>query len=655
MLLYLWFGVRESGKSNMHRKFGLWIGILLVVVVVLAINVVAGLGLRGARIDATEDKAYTLTQGSRNIAKSPAEPISLTYYYSAGAAQGQAGLQSYGQRVRELLEEYQRASGGKIKLTVVDPEPFSEAEDKAMESGVQGVSLRGGGGGDKFYMGLSGTNTIDTRETIAFFDPSRERFLEYDISRLVTSLANPKKRVVGWISPLQLEGGYRMNPRTRQPEPTMIYQVMREMKSAYDVKRVDTTISAVPADIDVLMVVHPKNLPEPALFAIDQFAMRGGRLMVFVDPLCEADEGEQQFPTATGRSSSLEKLLSAWGVEVPGDQLAADQDIAAKVMTRGSQDQVPYVLWLECKKENMNKDDAVTGQAEKVTLASCGFIKAMEKKEGDTSLRATVTPLIETTARASTIAVDAVQFPPDPRKMFNEFVPGTQKLTLAARLSGKVPSAFASGLPKNADGTDIKVEGEVLKESKDSINVLLFADADVVTDAQWVRRSQFIPGMDSVMKLSDNGETVLAGVDNLAGSTDLIAVRARKEASRPFTKVEEMEKTAQQQYAKELSKIENEVQSTQQRLAQLQNERGGDQSGGLVLTDEQRKELAELQKKLVDSRKSQREVQHKLNADIEGLGQKLLWLNSALMPAALVVAALVIVVVRGVQRRNAAA
>jgi ABC-type uncharacterized transport system involved in gliding motility auxiliary subunit len=580
----------------------------------------------------------------------------LTYYYSARAAQGQAGLQSYAQRVRELLEEFARASSGKITLSVVDPEPFSEAEDRAMESGVQGVSLRGGGGGDKFYMGLSGTNSIDTRETIPFFDPGRERFLEYDIAKMVTSLANPRKRVVGWISPLQLEGGYRMNPRTRQPEPTVIFQVMREMKSAYEVKRLDSaTLSEVPGDIDVLMVVHPKGLPEPAQFAIDQFVVRGGRLLLFVDPLCEADEGEQQFPTALGRASSMEKLLSAWGVEVPEGQLAADQDIAAKVFARGSQEQTPYVLWLECGKANVSADDAVTGQVTKVTLASCGFINVLGKEDGDTTLRATVTPLIETTERASTMAVEGVQFPPDPRQMFNDFVPGTRKLTLAARLSGKVSSAFAGGVPKNADGTDLKVTGEVLKESTDSINVLLFADADVVTDAQWVRRQQFIPGMDSVVKLSDNGEMVLAGVDNMAGSTDLIAVRAREAATRPFTKVEEIEKAAQQQYAKELSRIENEIQSTQQRVAQLQSERGQDQSGGLVLTEGQQKELADLQKKLIDSRKTQREVQHKLNADIESLGTKLLWLNSALMPAALVVAALVIVVARGVQRRRAAA
>ncbi|HEX2837891.1 MAG TPA: Gldg family protein [Phycisphaerales bacterium] len=636
----------------MLRKFGLWIGILLVVVAVLAINVIAGFGLRGARIDATEDRAYTLTQGSRNIAKSPAEPISLTFYYSAKVAQGQAGLQSYAQRVRELLEEYKRASGGKITLTVVDPEPFSEAEDRAMESGVAGAPL---GNGQKFYLGLSGTNSIDTRETIAFFEPGRERFLEYDISRMITSLANPRKRVVGWISPLQLEGGNRMNPRTRQPEPTMIYRVMQEMKSAYEVRRLDTTISEVPKDIDVLLVVHPKDLPEPLQFAIDQYVLRGGRLLLFVDPLCEADEGEQQFPTALGRASSLEKLLTTWGVEVPSDQVVADQDIAARVFTRASQEQVPYILWLECGKENVNKDDAVTGQVEKVTLASSGFVRTLEKKEGETRPRATVTPLIESTARAATMMVEAVEFPPDPRKMFNEFVPGTQKYTLAARLSGSVASAFADGLPKNADGTDITVEGGVLKESTGSINVLVFADADIITDAQWVQRRQIIPGMESLVKMSDNGETVLAGVDNMAGSTDLIAVRARKEATRPFTKVQEMEKTAQQQYAKELARIENEMQSTQQRLAQLQTERGGDQSGGLVLTPEQQKELQDLQKKLLDSRKTQREVQHKLNEDIDSLGTLLLWLNSALMPAALIVAALVIVVVRGMQRRRAAA
>ncbi len=638
----------------MARKFGLWIGILLLVVALVAINVVAGLTLKGARIDATEDKAFTLTSGSRNIARSPTEPITLTFYYSAKAVQGRPDLQSYAQRVRELLEEYQRASGGKIMLTIVDPEAFSEAEDKAMESGVQGVPVPPSG--ENFYFGLSGTNTIDTRETIPFFDPSRERFLEYDISKLVSSLANPKKRTVGWISPLQLEGGYRMNPRSGQPEPTRIFQVMSELKSTYDIKKIETTVSSIPADIELLMVVHPKDLPTPAQYAIDQFVLRGGRLLLFVDPLCEADEGQQQFPTALGRASNLNVLLNAWGVDVAPDTVAVDQEIAARVFTRGGgNEQVPYVLWLECQKESLNKQDAVTGQVQKVMLASAGIIRTLDKKEGDTAPRATVQPLIETSAMAATMQVEAVQVPPDPKKMFSEFVPGTQKFTLAARLSGKVASAFPDGAPKNADGTPIAGLPEHLKESKDSINVLLFADADVVTDAQWVRRQQFIPGMDSMTKLSDNGEMVLAGVDNLAGSKDLIAVRARKEATRPFTKVEEIERLAQQQYAKELTRIETEIQTTRQRMTQLQTQRGDDQTGGLVLTPEQRKEMDDLNKTLLDSRRKQREVQLNLRKDIEALGTKLLWLNTALMPAMLVIAAIVIAIIRAHQRRARAA
>jgi len=266
----------------MGSRIRLVIAGVVLVVLLVALNMLSGLALRGARIDATQGKMFTLTAGSRAIARAAEEPITLKFYYSAKLAQGRPEIQSYAQRVREMLEEYARIGGGRVRLEVIDPEPFSELEDAAVAAGLTGVPLNTAG--DALYLGLVGTNSIDTKETIAFFDPRKERFLEYDITKMMYSLSHPTRRVVGLISGLPLEGGFSMDPRTRQPTQTPPWQVLGEIKGAFDVRNLGDA-AVVPDDVSVLMVVHPKGLSEQTLFAIDQYVLRGGAAMIFVDPM----------------------------------------------------------------------------------------------------------------------------------------------------------------------------------------------------------------------------------------------------------------------------------------------------------------------------------------------------------------------------------
>jgi ABC-type uncharacterized transport system involved in gliding motility auxiliary subunit len=630
----------------MQRPFHLILGVVLLIVAFFALNIVSTRVLRGARLDATDGRQFTLTSGSKSIARSPKDPVTLTLYYSAKQAQGNPSLQTYGARVRELLEEYARISGGKVILNVVDPVPDSESEDAAVAAGIPGFPL----GNGQFYFGLVGTNLIDTKEVIPFFDPAQEAFLEYNVSRLISSLANPEKAVVAWISPLQLEGGYTMNPQTRQPSPLRQWQVLDEIKALYTVKRLDATVDAIPADVDVLIVAHPKGLEERTLFAIDQFVLRGGRLILFVDPLCESDQ-QEQFADASQKASSLGRLLGAWGVEVPEGQLAADQDIALRVMlgSRANPEQWPYVVWLEAGKDQLSAKDAVTGQVRKVTFASSGHVVAMgAMAEG--SPRATIEPIITTTSRASTIPTASLGVQPDPKKLFNEFVPGGKALTLAARLSGTVRTAFPDGPPSNPDGQPIVSPDQQLKESTASIGVLLFADVDVLADAMWIRE-QNILGLRSVQKLADNGDMVVAAVDNFAGSTDLIQVRARQESARPFVKVEEIRKAAEQQYQKEEVRLQQKLEQTQQRMGELEKQKGADASGGLVLSPEQQAELQKFRAEMVQTRKDLRKVKLNLRQGIEDLGTKLKLINAGLVPLAVIVVALIIAFIRAQDRR----
>jgi ABC-type uncharacterized transport system involved in gliding motility auxiliary subunit len=641
-------------STKLSRTLGIIGSTVLALVVLVAFNVLVGKTLRDARWDATQGNIYTLTQGSKRIAQSPKEPINITLYYSGSLAKGQAEIESYAKRVRELLDEYARVSQGKVRVTIIDPEPNSENEDAAVAAGLQGVPA--GPAGENFFFGLVGTNSIDTKEVIPFFDTRRDRLLEYDLSKIISNLANPKKRVVGYISSLQVEGGFRINPQTRQPQQTRQYRAFDDLKSLYEVRNLGGKLDelvAIPEDVDVLLLAHAKNLPEPALYAIDQFILKGGRTIVLVDPLCETDTpmNPQAMPDPATQVSELSRLLGAYGVEVPSGQLAADQELALAVSSGRSAEQIPYVVWLKAQRESLSKEDPITSQVQLVHFASSGFIQAtpLDPASKDEP-RAKITPLITTTSTATPLSTIALGNPPDPKKLYSQFVPGNQKLTLVARLEGSVRSAFAS-VPKNAAGEAIAPEDKHLATGS-AINVLLLADADVLADALWVREMQFLPGMPAMQKLADNGDMIVAAVDNLAGSTDLVAIRSRDLGSRPFTRVEEIRKTAERDSLKEKQRLEEKVEETRQRISQLRTQQGAGEQG-LVLSSEQQEELAKLQQEFVQSRKDLRKVNLSMQREIDRLGWFLRVVNIALVPATVIAIAMIIAGMRWYVRANA--
>lgn len=640
--------------GTIGRTVGYTAAVVLTLIAFVALNVVGDRLLRPVRLDVTQGKQFTLTQGSRNIARSPAEPVTLRFYYNSSLAAGQPQLQLYAKRVGELLEEFARVSEGKVRLERIEPKPFSEQEDAAVEAGLRGVQINTRG--DTLYFGLVGTNTIDTREVVPFFDPRREEFLEYDLAKLIHNLANPVKPKLGWISPLQLEGGFTFDPRTRQPAPLRQWQIIDELKAIYDVQNVPTGAGEIPSDISVLLVVHPKGLEPRMQYAIDQFVLRGGRLLLFLDPRCESDQPNPMGGVEPDRASALPALLAAWGVEVPDGRVVADQDIALRVQVggqTGNPQQVPYVVWLQAQRESMNTQDPVTGQVQMVTFASAGHIRP-RTGEGVAPSTVTITPLITTTQRASTLPVTSLGERPDPLKLFTSFVPGTEKLTLAARLSGPAKTAFPDGPPKNSDGQPVAPSDKHLAQSTTDINVLLFADADVLADAMWMREFNFL-GSRGVQKFADNADLLAAGVDNFAGSNDLIALRARQSAARPFTKVEQIRRNAEQQYQKEESRLNEKLQQSMARIAELQGQRGDDATAGIVLTSEQQAEIQRVRGEVVETRQQLRQVQFNLRRDVENLGRTLTWINVALVPVAVVVVAIVIALIRAADRRHARA
>lgn len=627
------------------------IGALIVLALLfVAINIVAGVSMRSARLDLTEGKLYTLSEGSRNIAKLPKEPVRLTFYYSEKQADDIPGIRPYVNRVREVLNEYERASGGQVEFRTVNPEPFSEAEDAAAQAGLFGQPT--GRSNERFYFGLVGTNSVDRQEIIPIFDPRREDFLEYDLTRMIYLLADQPRKPVGLMSWINMEGS-EGNPMM-QTRAAPAWAIDTQIKELFDVRPIATNAGEIPADIKALVVVHPKSISDRTQYAIDQFVLRGGRLLLFIDPLCEADIPPGVNPMqamSLPRSSDAPKLLHAWGLELMPGKVAADKSsgIRVNVGSQGRPETVDYIAWLQLDENNRNASDPVTGQLNQMIMATAGILSKKDPGGLET------VPLLHTTPNSAPIEAASIQFVPDPKKLLAEFTPGNKELTLAARISGKARTAFPDGVPP-ADPANPEAEPPKppttahLSESAEPINVIVVADCDMLADRFWVQRQQ-IAGIDmGLNKISDNGDFVIGALDNLSGSSDLMSLRARGKFARPFTRIEQIRKDAEQQYRAKEQALQQTLRETEAKINDIQKKRP---EGNAVtfLTPEQSKEIEAFRAQMADTRKELRDVQHRMRKDIESLGTRIKALNIALVPMLLGAGALGLAAYRASRRR----
>lgn len=616
----------------MNKKLLSIAGIVVCLVLFVAANIVGARLFRGARLDLTESHLYTLSKGSRSIASKIEEPISLTLYLSEKQANDIPDIKAYSTRVREFLQEYANASRGKIKFQVIDPEPFSEAEDKANTAGLYGAQT-GKPGQERLYFGLVGVNSTDKQEIIPFFDSRKEEFLEYDITRLIYLLSNPQKKTIGILASLPING-VQDNPMMRG-QNTPPWQIAAQLKELFEVKNIAADAAEIPAEVQLLIVVHPKNLSDKTQFAIDQFVLKGGRLMVFVDPLCEADVPPGVNPMQAmqiPKNSDLPKLFSAWGIEMTPERFAADRGTALRV-TVGSQQRpepVDYLAWLQLSKSKgcLSQSDSATGGLETINVGTAGILT--KKPEATIKFE----PLLQTTSNAAAMDVKSVQFMPDPKQLLNDFQSGGKPLTIAARISGKVKTAFPNGDPAKpapAEGQPPAPDTS-LKESANEAEIIVVADCDMLTDRFWITESRLGNLLLGYQKLADNGELIIGAADNLSGSSDLISLRARGKFYRPFTRVEEIRKQAEDKYLAEEKKLRDELTATQQKIDRILQAAAPGSS--VILTPEQQAEIDASRKAMVDTKKRLRDVNHQLRKDIESLGSRLKVLNIGLMPVA---------------------
>jgi ABC-type uncharacterized transport system involved in gliding motility auxiliary subunit len=604
-------------------------GVLLALALIfIAITVLANYALRGWRLDLTRNHLYTTAPGTDRILASINEPLHLYFFFSDKAARQLPQLHSYGVHVREFLEELAARSHGKLRLQVIDPQPFSEDEDRASELGVRGAPI---GGGGQFYFGLAGTNSTDGHAAIEFFDPNKEQFLEYDVVKLVYQLAHPKKPVVAWLSTLPMGPGF--DPQTGQMrEPWAIYS---EAQQLFDVRPLDTNATKIDPDTTVLVLVHPKNLSPATQFAIDQYALHGGHILLFVDPLAESDSSgaEAQNPMArmtADKSSHLEALLHAWGVQFNPGEVVADRGHAMSVTLRQGEEPVEHLGVLGLDQHSFATDDVITAGLSNINMAMVGHLEPVPGS------KVHFQPLLYSSADAEILPVDRFRMLMDPAALLDGFKPTGKSYTLAARVNGEVVSAFPNGPPA---GVTLPAGVTALKSSTSPLNLIVFADADMLSDNLWVHVQNFF-GQEVLQAWASNGDLVQNALDNLSGSADLISVRGRASYTRPFERVEKLRRAADDRFHAKEQELEQQLQATEAKLTALQS-KGGNESA-LILTPEQEQEIEHFRHEKLRIRKELRAVRAGLDQDISRLGMVLKILNIIVVPALFAAGALAV-------------
>lgn len=578
--------------------------IALAVLLFFVFNAFNNLVLKDARLDLTEGQLYTLSEGSLNLVKGIEEPVQLYFFFGEAASRDLTPIRTYADRVESMLEEFALASNGMLLVERIDPAPFSEAEDEAAAFGLQAVPVSATG--DALYFGLAGSDALDNVETIPFFQPDREMFLEYEISQLIDRLARPQREVVGLISTLPVTN--QVNPQTFQPEPG--WQSILSLEDTVTLESIDVSAEEIPQGLAALVLIHPKLLSDQMKTALVRYLASGGKVIAFLDPLAEMDRAaaSPMMPSLpSGQASSLNWLTRALGVQMREEEVLGDPQLALSVSTPSGAP-TRHLAILGLSNEQLNGESIVTAQLDSLNFASAGFFDI-------DSPTVAVETLIESSEYANGIAASQLQFLQNPEDLMQSFSQGSEARPIAVRLSG--PATLETGL-----------EGDAPVEVS-NLDLILVSDTDVLSDRLWVQVQNFF-GQQVATAFADNGSLLTNLVDYFAGSQDLISVRSRGRFTRPFEVVQSLRREAETQYLASAEQLQLELNETERQLADLESQQESD--GVLRLSDEQEAALVRFQDEKLRIRKALRDVRHRLDQDIDQLGGQLKLLNIVVLP-----------------------
>ena len=616
------------------------VGIGAMLLIVIAVNLIAT-SLK-SRLDLTQGKIYTLSDGTKNILKKLDSPVEIRFYYSAKEARMPSPLKTYARRVEDLLNEFRQASHGNIEIKKYDPEPDSDAEDLANLDGIEGKMLPTG---EKIYLGLA-VSLDPQKAALPFLAPDREKLLEYDLARAISQVFATNKPIIGVMSALPVMGA-AMNPMMMRmgQQGQDSWAFITELKRDFEVKTVPPESEKIDDDIKVLMVIHPKDLKDTAQYAIDQFIMRGGKLIACLDPMSLADQQKQQnpmMPAMPGGASNLEKLLKAWGLTFETSKVVADMNYARKLQTRGNQVEiVPTLLFLT--DQAINKEDVVTSQTDELLFVFPGVFTGTPVS----GLKQTV--LLKTSKQSQLVEPFLANM--SPSKIVDDFKASDTQYNLAVRLDGKFKTAFPDGKPEAPKTGDEKKEEskpedkakDSLKETKGDNAVLLIGDTDWLSDQFSVQIQNFF-GQKIIQPRNSNLALVQNVVEQFSGDQNLIGVRSRATLNRPFTVVQKMQSEANARYQAEIAKLQKEVEEVNQKVNELQGKKEAGQR--FVLSKEQQEEIEKFKQKRADANKKLKSVRRSLQVEIDSLQNRLKWGNILAVPLAVVVIGLVLAGVR---------
>ena len=622
--------MKHAVRSSVISGTGLVLAICLFIATIVLANTV----LTTWRIDLTQNKLFTLSKGTINILNNLEEPVQLDFYFSQKAINDFPLLANYGIRVRDMLEELTTHAHGKLILNIIEPETFSEAEDQAVASGLRTVSVSANS--DRVYFGLVGTNSTDDEKVIPFFQTNRESALEYDLTKLIYNLAYPDKRIVGVYSQLPIIG-----KKGDQTAPT--WTIVNALKEFFEIIDLNQNIDALNQKIDVLMLVHPKKLNTETLYAIDQYLLKGGKAIIFLDPLAEQDKTQ---PDAASPNvmpilySYLDEILEKWGLKISKEKIVADINAAMRVQASGPRgpQEIDYLPWLRLTNKNFNPDDFSTSELNILHMGTVGAIENINENE----IKVEITPLIQTSKQSTKLERDLILFQRDPTVILNNFKSDEKNHLIAARIRGKVQTAFPDGLPIDKNDEELMDDGFI---NEGNINVILVSDTDILADHFWIRKQDML-GVSVPQPIANNGDFVINSIENLSGSTDLINLRGRGKYSRPFERVEAIRKEAEAEFREREKELQVALQETENEIRKLQQEQGNEKS--YLLNNKLTAEIEKFRNERLATRKELRSVQHDLRKNIEKLGSQLRFINIGLIPLLITLLALII----GIYRAN---
>ena len=606
--------------KNILMKFVFYKG-LIAFLSLLVLNIIISNTLINNKIDLTNDKLYTLSSNTINVIKNLNEQIKVQFFFSKSLSQDIPQVKDFERRIRELLISYAKLSKN-IDLEIIDPKPFTDLEDLASSYGVQGLQLNQEG--EMFYLGAVLSNSVNDITVIPFFEITRERYLEYDLTKSIHNLSKREKPLIGLVSGLPFAGGLSNSLEPAFQNPFYLHQNISEF---FDIKDIFTTIDNIPDEVDQLLIIHPKSLSETQLYAIDQFVLSGKGVTFFIDPLSEHEivnsTSIQENPELF--NSNLNKLFKAWGFEVQTNMVVGDFTNGRKVSLGNQNNEkiVTYIPWIALEGDLLSRNDIITANLDYLFFKSAGSIKNLS-----TNNELEFIPLVKTSQNSMLIEKAKLQVKADPEALLKNFKSENKSFILGARITGNFKSAFSE---KELSELGIKKETHVKKNSNS--NIIVFADTDLLTDITWLTQ-QNILGRRNIIAIADNGRLVMNSLESMGGGKNLIGLRGRGVSNRPFLLIENLQKNAEIMLKEKEDALKEELAETENKLQKIQDENITDKEN---LSLEQTETINKFNKKIINIRKDLREVQRKLGENIRSLETKLKIINIWLIPSLIVV------------------